>query len=258
MLININELLSFSQHLADESSKIIKQYFRTTLKIKNKKDETPVTIADKNVELKIRKLIQKKYPNHGILGEEFKNTKIKSEYLWVIDPIDGTRSFIAGHKDFGTLIALLHNKVPIIGIIDCPIHKERWVGVSGKKTTLNGKKIKTSNTTSIKKSYFLTSGLYLENIHFKKSCDKLIKLSKYHKLGGDCYMYGMLASGLIDIVFEDTLKIHDYMALIPVIEGANGIVSDKFGKPINLNSKGSIVATANKILHKKVIDTINN
>ena len=130
--------------------------------------------------------------------------------------------------------------------------------IINKKTTMNNEVVKTSNTTSVNKSYFCTSGLYLENEHFKKSCDKIINQAKYHRLGGDCYMYGMIASGLIEIVLEDTLKTHDYMALIPVIEGAGGVVSDKYGKRITLDSEGSIVASANKNLHKQVIDTINN
>ncbi len=258
MILNLEELISFSHHLTDESGKIIKEYFRTSLKIDKKQDESPVTVADKNVELKIRELIKTKYPNHGVLGEEFESTNLDSEFLWVIDPIDGTRSFVAGHKDFGTLVALLHNKKPIIGIIDCPMHNERWVGISGKKTTMNGKEIQTSKIESMEESYFLTSGLYFEDDHFRKSCDKIINKVKYHRFGGDCYMYGMIASGFIEIVLEDTLKIHDYMALIPVIEGAGGVVSDKYGKPITLNSGGSIVASANNTLHNQLISIINN
>ncbi len=258
MLSNLDELINFSKHLADESEKIIKNYFRTSLNIESKEDKSPVTLADKEVELKIRELINKKYPSHGILGEEFDSQNIDSEFLWVIDPIDGTRSFIAGHKDFGTLIALIHNNQPIIGIINCPMHNERWVGIINEKTTMNDEIVKTSNTNLVNNSYFCTTGLYLENDHFKKSCDKIIKQTKYYRLGGDCYMYGMIASGLIDIVLEDTLKAHDYMALIPVIEGAGGIVTDKHGRPITINSDGSILATANKALHNQIIDIINN
>ena len=258
MLSNLDELIDFSKHLADESEKIIKKYFRTSLDIDRKEDKSPVTIADKEVELKIREIIKNNFPKHGILGEEFDQTNIESEYIWVIDPIDGTRSFIAGHKDFGTLIALIYKNKPIIGIINCPMHKERWIGIINKETTMNNKVVKTSNTTLINESYFCTSGLYLEDDHFKKSCDKIINKSKYYRLGGDCYMYGMIASGLIDIVLEDTLKTHDYMALIPVIEGAGGVVTDKYGSPVNINSDGSIVASANKSLHNQVIDIINN
>ncbi len=258
MLSNIDEFSDFSIHLADESEKIIKKYFRTSLDVDSKEDQSPVTIADKEVELKIREIIKTHYPEHGILGEEFDQTNIESEYIWVIDPIDGTRSFIAGHKDFGTLIALVYNNKPIVGIINCPMHNERWVGIINKETTMNNKVVKTSKTTVINESYFCTSGLYLEDDHFKKSCDKIINKSKYYRLGGDCYMYGMIASGLIEIVLEDTLKTHDYMALIPVIEGAGGVVTDKYGSPVTINSDGSIVASANKSLHNQIINIINN
>jgi len=258
VLSNLDEFADFSIHLADESEKIIKKYFRTSLDVDSKEDQSPVTIADKEVELKIREIIKNHYPEHGILGEEFDQTNIESEYIWVIDPIDGTRSFIAGHKDFGTLIALVYNNKPIVGIINCPMHNERWVGIINKETTMNNKVVKTSKTNVINESYFCTSGLYLEDDHFKKSCDKIINKSKYYRLGGDCYMYGMIASGLIEIVLEDTLKTHDYMALIPVIEGAGGVVTDKYGSPVTINSDGSIVASANKYLHNQIINIINN
>ena len=259
MISNIEELVSFSNHLADESEKVIKKYFRKSLLVDSKDDESPVTIADQETELKIRELIENKYPEHGILGEEFDKKNIDSEYLWVIDPIDGTRSFIAGHKDFGTLIALLHNKKPIIGIINCPLHQERWVGVEGEKTKMNKQEVKTSSNQILNKSYLSTTGLYMfENDNFKKGFEKIIKKTKYHRFGGDCYNYGMLSSGYIDIVIENTLKAHDYMALIPVIEGAGGKITDKYGKVIDLNSDGSVVVSANNKLHTQLIDIINN
>ena len=258
MAHNLGDLISFANFLADESEIIIKQYFRNPLKIDEKEDESPVTIADKKTELKIRELIEIKYPNHGILGEEFASSNIDSEYVWVIDPIDGTRSFIAGHKDFGTLIALLHNNKPVIGIINCPIHEERWLGIEGKKTTMNGIEVQTSKIKDLKKSYVCTSGLYFDNDHFRKGFDKIIQQTRYHRFGGDCYMYGMVASGYIEIVLEDTLKAHDYMALVPIIDGAGGKVSDKYGKNINIHSEGSVIASANDQLHKQLIDIINN
>ena len=252
------ELLSFSNYLADESAKVIKKYFRRPLSVDSKKDESPVTIADRETEIKIRNLIELKYPDHGILGEEFNNKKTKSEYTWVIDPIDGTRSFIAGYKDFGTLISLMHNNKPIIGIINCPIHEERWIGTTGEKTTMNNQIVKTTNIENINESYLCSSGLYMfEDGDFKKSFENIITKTKYHRYGGDCYNYGMVASGYIEIVIEDTLKPHDYMALIPVIEGAGGKITDKFGKSINLDSDGSVVVSANEKLHKKLINFID-
>ena len=253
MLSNIDELSDFSKHLADESEKIIKKYFRTSLNVDNKEDKTPVTIADKEVELKIREIIKNNYPEHGILGEEFDQTNIESEYIWVIDPIDGTRSFIAGHKDFGTLIALLYKKEPILGIINCPAHNERWVGRKNHPTTYNGNIVETSQVNKIEDSYLFTSGLYLEDKNFREGMENIIKQTKFHRFGGDCYMYGMVTMGLIDIVIEDTLKIWDYMALIPVIQGAGGIVTDKFNKSITYESQGSLIVSANKELHSEIM-----
>ena len=230
------EFISFANFLADKSAEVIMEYFRQSFKIEKKNDNTPVTIADKESEKRIRDLINQKYPNHGIIGEEFDEIKLNSEFTWVIDPIDGTQSFIAGHKDFGTLIALLQNKKPILGIINCPAHQERWVGVYNKPTTLNGNVVKTSDIQKINDSFAFTSGLYFEDKVFRKSFDNIIEKIKYYRFGGDCYMYGMLASGLIDIVIEDTLKVYDYMALVPVIKGAGGVITDKYNQEIDLDS----------------------
>ena len=255
---NLKEFISFGNFLADESEIVIKEYFRKTFTTEIKDDRTPVTIADKNTEQRIRNLIKKKYPNHGILGEEFEGLNPDNEFIWVIDPIDGTMSFIAGHKDFGTLIALLHNNKPILGVIDCPAHKERWIGIQNQPTTLNGDIVKTSKVQKLKDSYALSSGLYFDDKVFRKNFDKITDQTKYYRFGGDCYMYGMLTSGLIDIVIEDTLKPHDYMALIPVIEGAGGVVTDIQNTDISLDSKGSIIATANRELHKEVMKVLAN
>tara|TARA_B100001540_G_C15697038_1_gene592024 strand:+ start:168 stop:944 length:777 start_codon:yes stop_codon:yes gene_type:complete len=253
-----DEYLNFANLLADESEKIIFNYFRKKIDIKNKEDNSPVTIADQKVELRIRELINSKFPSHGILGEEYESFKIDSEFVWVIDPIDGTRSFIAGHKDFGTLIALLYKNKPVIGIINCPAHKERWIGIENQQTTLNNKLISTSSIKKIEESYMFTSGIYFDEPILRNGFEKIKNKSRYYRLGGDCYMYGMLASGLIDVVIEDTLKPHDYMALINVIEGAGGKVSDKFGNDININSDGSLVASCNKSIHKDLISIINS
>jgi len=251
------EYLNFANKLADVASITSMQYFRTSLDIDKKNDQSPVTIADKNTELKIRSMIEKKYPGHGILGEEFDSINSNAEFIWVIDPIDGTRSYIAGHKDFGNLISLTHNKKPIIGIINCPAHKERWVGFKNQNSTLNKKTTKSSKITNIEDAYLFMSGLYFEEPHLRNAVEKIKKKVKYYRYGGDCYMYGMVASGLIDIVIEDTLKVHDYMALINVIEGAGGKITDKFGKEISTDSQGSVVVAANEELHSKLIHLIN-
>ena len=258
MSLNLSEFIKFANLLADDASKISMKYFRKTLKIQNKDDESPVTIADKETEQTIREKIRKNYPNHGILGEEYEDENLNSEFIWVIDPIDGTRSFIAGHKDFGNLISLLHKNKPVIGIINCPAHDERWVGIENHRTSCNGREVSSSSVSKIKNAYLFTSGIYFQEPIFRKGFETLKEKSKYFRLGGDCYMYGMLSSGLIDIVIEDTLKAHDYMALINVVEGAGGKITDKYGKSINLQSDGSLIASGSADLHDEIIKIINN
>ena len=210
MILDTEEFSKFANSLADDASKTSMHYFRNKIEIEIKDDESPVTLADKETEQVLRERIRKEYPDHGILGEEYENEKIDSEFLWVLDPIDGTRSYIAGHKDFGNLIA-----------------------------------------------YLFTSGLYFDEPQIRKGLELLKEKSRYYRLGGDCYMYGMLASGLIDIVLEDTLKVHDYMALVNVIEGAGGVITDKFGQDISLDSDGSLVASSTSSLHDEIIKLIN-
>ena len=157
MILNTDEFSKFANSLADDASKTSMHYFRNKIEIEIKDDESPVTLADKETEQVLRERIRKEYPDHGILGEEYENEKIDSEFLWVLDPIDGTRSYIAGHKDFGNLIALLHNKKPVLGIINCPAHGERWIGVKNQKTKCNGKNVQTSAIKQIKDAYLFTS-----------------------------------------------------------------------------------------------------
>ena len=149
------------------------------------------------------------------------------------------------------------NKKPIIGIINCPAHNERWVGAKNQNSTLNQQTSKTSSVTKIEDAYFFSSGLYFDEPHLRNAVDKIKHKVKYYRYGGDCYMYGMVASGLIDFVIEDTLKVHDYMALVNVIEGSGGKVTDKFGNEITTDSRGSCIASANEILHSELISLIN-
>ena len=257
MNFNINEFVNFANLLADLASRTSMQYFRKKIEVENKEDESPVTIADKEIEQIIRDKIKKNFPNHGILGEEYENENLDSEFIWVIDPIDGPRSFIAGHKDFGNLISLLHKNKPIVGIINCPAHNDRWLGIKNTKTTCNGKIVSTSGINKIENSYLFTSGIYFHEPFFRKGFETVKEKVKYFKLGGDCYMYGMLSSGLIDIVFEDTLKAHDYMALVNVVEGAGGKITDKYGKPVSLKSDGSVIASSSTNLHEEIINIIH-
>ena len=245
--------LPLAERLADVSADIVRRYFRadpSALEIEAKADESPVTIADRSAEAAMRALIEEAHPDHGILGEEFDFVRTDAEYAWVLDPIDGTKAFVTGMPVFGTLIALLREGRPILGIINQPVTHERWVGVAGRRTTLNGRPISTSRTARLADAahYATHPSMFCQGEDWTKVKSLLaeVKSSRY---GGDCYAYGLLAAGFIDLVTEARLKIYDFMALIPVIEGAGGVITDWNGQQLTGDSDGHVLAAANATCH---------
>ena len=184
-----------------------------------------MTIADQETEALIRQKIEETYPDHGIYGEEYGAVRTDAEFVWVLDPIDGTKSFITGKPLWGTLVALLHNGEPVLGVLDQPVLKERWVGVKGQPSTLNGEVISTRRCVSLGDAYLYSTTPYMfegDNLTPYKEVAKRVKVPMF---GCDCYAYGLLAAGHCDLVIEADLKPYDYMALVPIIKGAGGAVS---------------------------------
>lgn len=250
----LNELNPFLKILADESGKIIRSYFRSVIDIENKSDFSPVTIADKKAEEKIRELIIKEFPDHGIIGEEFGDYKMDSEYIWVIDPIDGTKSFISGALSFGTLIALLKNGKPIIGVINHPILNEFLIG-DNENCFLNDKKVKVKKCSQLSEATLLTTD-HLNVIKYqnKYGFEKLINQVKLYRNWGDCYGYYLLATGFADIMIDPIMSVWDSMALIPIIKGAGGTITDYQGNDV---VKGNSIVAAVPELHSMVINILN-
>ena len=249
-MTNIKEFLNFGNLLADNSRKISLKYFKKKLNVSSKsKDKfNPVTIADTSVQNFINSSINKKYPDHSIIGEESCLLQ-NSEYEWCIDPIDGTKSFISGFPTWGTLISLSINEKIVLGIADFPALNERYVGYDkvSYKLINNRKKILKVKSNSLSKSILSTTSTYA----FKNKIDKNIfeKISKKVKnihLGGDCYQYCLLADGYIDIVMESGLNSYDIRALIPIIKNSGGSIRTWNGD--NPKDGGRIIATSNKKL----------
>lgn len=253
--MNLQSLSSFLQLLSKESSEIIKKYFRTSLTVESKSDYSPVTIADKLAEEKMRALIQKEFPSHGIIGEEFGSENSDAEYVWVLDPIDGTKSFISGALSFGTLIALLKNGKPIIGVINHPILNELLVG-DNQTCLLNGSKTQIRNCSKISDATLLTTEHFnIGKYQNQKKFDELANKVKLYRNWGDCYGYYLLATGYADIMIDSIMSIWDSMALIPIINGAGGMITDYQGNdPIIGNS----IVASNKSIHLEVIKNLNN
>lgn len=253
-MIPQNELISYIKYLASGSGNIIKGFFRIPVSIDIKEDNSPVTIADRKAEEFLRESIMKEFPGHGILGEEFGEINPDAEYKWVLDPIDGTKSFICGTPLFGTLIALLKNGLPLIGSINLPILNELVIGDSS-RTTLNDKQVEVRECNKISEAVLLTTDLKSFGQHSYKGFDSLISKVKMIRGWGDCYGYYLVASGYADIMIDPIMSEWDTMAIIPVIRGAGGIITDMNGDdPV----KGTSIVASSKGIHSEVIKILKN
>ncbi len=250
----MNELKTFAKFLADESAKIITPYFKTKIAVDSKADNSPVTIADKKAEEKMRELIMKEFPAHGIIGEEFGKHQPEAEYVWVLDPIDGTKSFICGSITFGTLIGLMKNHFPVIGVINQPILKEFLIG-DNSVSLLNGEKVSFRKVAKLSDAVLCTTDhLNIEKYKNRNGFEELIRKVKLYRQWGDCYGYLLAASGFADIMIDPIMSVWDTMALIPIIKGAGGIITDYEGNDV-LKSNSTVAAS--KELHPLVIDILN-
>ncbi|SNT49644.1 myo-inositol-1(or 4)-monophosphatase [Tardiphaga sp. OK246] len=252
---------AFIGRLATSSGETILPFFRTSLSIDNKNstDFDPVTEADRAAEAVMRRLIKANFPQHGIVGEEFGTEREDAEYVWVLDPIDGTKSFISGFPIWGTLIALLHRGTPVYGMMHQPYIGERFSGDSGSARYQGAnnttRKLAVRRCASLKDAtLFTTSPRLMNNADRAKFQDveKGVRLTRY---GGDCYSYCMLAAGHLDLVIETELKPYDIAALIPIITGAGGVVTTWEGKPAQ--NGGRIVAAGDPRVHEAALKILN-
>ena len=251
-----NKYLKLANECADISGRIINKYFRKKIKIEVKPDNSPVTKADKEAEKKIRDLIIKKAPECGYYGEELENFNINNEYTWVVDPLDGTKAFVTGKPLFGTLIGLMKNSKPYLGILNQPILKERWVGIANNETRYNNMKVRTRSCKKLK-----GSRMYATSPMMFKGKNKKVYRCVRNKIGetlfgADCYAHGLMASGFIDVLLEAKLKPYDYIASVAIISGAGGKLTDWNGIDLNFNSDGRIVAAGDPKIHKQLLKVI--
>ena len=231
---DLNEFVETATLVADTAGEITSAYFRTRFDVDIKSDSSPVTIADRQAERAMREVLSARVPEHCIFGEEegFQQGSVESDFLWVLDPIDGTKSFITGKPVFGTLVSLLYKGAPIVGVLDQPIQKERWIGVSGRKTTLNGSEVMTRSCREISSAYLYATTPHMFEGETETAFNALRDKVRIPLYGCDCYAYGLLAAGHCDIVAEADLKPYDYMALVPIVKGAGGSITDWRGEDL--------------------------
>jgi histidinol phosphatase-like enzyme (inositol monophosphatase family) len=255
----IDSLIAAACAAADVAGAVIRPFFRAGIATDTKADRTPVTIADRSAEQAIRAVLSERFPSHGILGEEFGLDRPDAALRWVLDPIDGTRAFITGRPTFGTLIALFRDDRPIIGIIDQPVTGERWIGAEGRATEFRGP---FGGLAGCRPCPLLSDA--------ELSCtspemfdvdtprwERLRRAVRRNSWGGDCYAHGLVALGEIDIVVEADMKVWDWGALVPVIEGAGGAVTDWQGEALRPDGDGRVLSVGDKTLLPAILRELN-
>jgi inositol-phosphate phosphatase/L-galactose 1-phosphate phosphatase/histidinol-phosphatase len=234
--------LELAGRLAHAAGAAIRPFFRKRFAMEAKADLSPVTEADRAAEAAMRAILAAERPDDGVIGEEYGPDRPDAERVWVLDPIDGTRSFVAGRPIFGTLVALIEAKIPVLGIIDQPIAGERWVGAAGAATTLNGAAVTTRTCPALAQAHLATTGPGYFTPASWDAFERVRVAARDTLWGGDCYNYGLLAAGHLDLVIEDGLKLYDFAALVPIVEGAGGLMRDWQGNPLTMTSDGKVIA----------------
>jgi myo-inositol-1(or 4)-monophosphatase len=255
------DFAAFVDELATVSGETILPFFRTALAVENKKigGFDPVTAADRAAEGAMRTLIRRTFPDHGVIGEEYGTEGGDAEYVWVLDPIDGTKSFISGMPAWGTLIGLLRFGEPVFGMMHQPFTRERFSGDSGRahyRGPAGKRDLRVRECTNLADALLYTTSPRLMQERDRKAfarVEDLVRLSRY---GGDCYAYCMLAAGQIDLVIETELKPHDILPLVPVILGAGGVVTNwENGPP---HAGGRVVVAGDKRVHEAALAALNS
>jgi myo-inositol-1(or 4)-monophosphatase len=249
--IDWNRAIAAAEAAADAAGAVIRPWFRAAPPTEQKGDDSPVTSADREAEAAMGAVLARHFPDHGILGEEAGEQGAGARFGWVLDPIDGTRAFITGRPTFGTLVALLDGDTPVLGVIDQPITGERWLGVAGRPTTFRGPwpsragcrpcpTLATAELSCTSPDIFRPA----EAAGWQRLAGSVRRVT----WGGDCYAYGLLALGQVDVVAEATLKLWDWAALVPVVEGAGGRMTDWRGAPLHAGSDGTVLAVGDPAL----------
>ena len=256
---NMDGFVAAAVAAADVAGAVIRPWFRSGLGAELKGDASPVTVADRAAEQAMRAVLAGRYPEHGVLGEEFGLERGEARYRWVLDPIDGTRAFITGRPVFGTLVALLEDGVPIVGLIDQPVTGERWVGVRGRPTVFSGGvgAVGCRALPGLEAAELSCTAPEIFGVEQEGRWGRLAGAVRRVSWGGDCYAYGLLALGAIDVVAEAGLKVWDWAALVPVVEGAGGAMTDWAGAILRADGDGTVLAMGDRSLVGAAVELLS-
>lgn len=238
--------------MAEAARAIALRYFRKEIGLTMKSDASPLTLADREIETRLRQMLALRAPDDGIFGEEMPPMGLDRSRLWVIDPIDGTGAFATGSPLFGVLFGLLAKGVPVLGAIDACATGERWIGCAGSGAWLNGNPCRTSGRRALEGASIGSTAIHSYRPEARAAFDRLAARAAITRLGGDCYAYGLVAAGHLDAVIETGLKPYDFLPIVPIIEAAGGVITDWLGAPLTLHSEGHVVAAATGELHQEI------
>ena len=254
--IILSDSLAVAHALADAAAAQSMRWFRQPLDIIIKADASPVTLADRAAETAMRAILAARRPSDGIFGEEHGRERLDAGQVWVLDPIDGTRSFITGSPLWGTLIALLQGGRVVLGMVDMPVLGERWVGHDG-VARRNGQPVRVRDCTELGQARIVTTSPDIFGAADWQAFDRLSRQCAMRRFGGDCYGYAQLAGGTIDLVVECGLQPYDYLGPAGLIEAAGGVITDWQGQALGLQSDGRVVAAATPALHRAALAVLN-
>lgn len=256
-------LLALAERMADAARAVARHHFRTPFDVDDKADSTPVTIADREAETAMRRIVEEAHPDHGIVGEEFGRSRPDAEWVWVLDPIDGTKQFVAGKPTFGSLIALMHRGTPVLGVIEIPAVAERWLGAKGRATLFldhqGEHEARTRACPRLDRATFCTTAPELFETEAERAgYDRLRRGAKLTSYGGDCHNYGLLAGGFVDLVAEAGMSFYDWAALVPVVTGAGGLITDWEGSALSEAASTRVVAAGDPALHAEALEALHS
>lgn len=252
------QMVRFAERLADESRTILNEVAGEMPEVDLKADQSYVTETDRRIEARLREIIDAEHPEHGILGEELGSRDLDAEFVWVLDPIDGTAPFVAGIPVYGTLIGLARAGRPWLGVIDHPATSDRWVGVSGDWASFNGRPVRTRACAEFEPALMTNSNPDYFAPAERAAFDGLRARVRYTQYGGSCYAYGILASGRSDLAVDGGLDPFDIFAPAAVIEGAGGAITDWSGRRFTLDWHGLVIAAGDPGLHSRALAVLQS
>jgi inositol-phosphate phosphatase / L-galactose 1-phosphate phosphatase / histidinol-phosphatase len=249
----VDEWLAFAHELADTAHAMLAPAGRVRPDVEVKTDRSFVTAFDLEIEQRLREIITKRYPSHGILGEEGEPSAIDAELVWVLDPIDGTAPFIAGVPVYGTLISLTLDGAPVVGVIDMASTPDRWIGARGRQTRHTNGPCRTRACASLAQAILTSSNPDFFPEADVPVLDALRKVTAWRIFGSACMAYGLMASGRTDVAVDTGFKVHDFAPFVPIIEGAGGRITDWQGQPLTLTSGPTVLAACQPDRHAEAL-----